>query len=162
MTFNYKYDGNSTHKYLLPPITNEYGGVIWDQGNFRNFINVNEFSVTDNHNDFDNKQEGFTYLYMTNYSGTPSNPSPITGLLYTRKGEVGDWSVLNWNNTMDFIIKPTSNNYGRNDVTFNDRNKIILSTPFLFYFGLRPGKTAIDKLIDSFGPSGAFKNQDNA
>ena len=46
------------------------------------------------------------------------------------------------------MIKPTSTNY--------DGTKQILSTPFLFYFGLRPGKTAIDKLIEKYGPKGAF------
>jgi len=35
-------------------------------------------------------------------------------------------------------------------------NKQVLSTPFLFYFGLTPQKTSLDKLIKHFGPKGAF------
>ena len=46
---------------------------------------------------------------------------------------------------MDFIIKPTLVNYVG--------NKQILSTPFQFYFGLRPGKTGLDKFIKLFGPN---------
>jgi hypothetical protein len=49
---------------------------------------------------------------------------------------------------IDYIIKPTTDNYST--------TKQILSTPFLFYFGLRPGKTAVDKFMDRFGPKGAF------
>jgi hypothetical protein len=35
-------------------------------------------------------------------------------------------------------------------------NKQVLSTPFLFYFGLRPDKTSLDALIKYYGPKGAF------
>jgi hypothetical protein len=35
-------------------------------------------------------------------------------------------------------------------------NKQILSTPFMFYFGLKAGKTGIDKFIKLFGDKGAF------
>lgn len=35
-------------------------------------------------------------------------------------------------------------------------NKQVLSTPFLFYFGLRPEKTTLDILVKFFGPKGAF------
>ena len=35
-------------------------------------------------------------------------------------------------------------------------HKQVLSTPFLFYFGLRPDKTALDILIKYYGPKGAF------
>jgi hypothetical protein len=35
-------------------------------------------------------------------------------------------------------------------------NKQVLSTPFLFYFGLRPDKTALDALIKYYGPKGEF------
>jgi hypothetical protein len=49
---------------------------------------------------------------------------------------------------MDFIIRKTQDYYSS--------SKQILSTPFLFYFGLRPGKTGLDKFIERFGPKGAF------
>jgi hypothetical protein len=38
-------------------------------------------------------------------------------------------------------------------------NKQVLSTPFLFYFGLKPEKTALDLLIKYFGPKGAFPTE---
>jgi hypothetical protein len=34
--------------------------------------------------------------------------------------------------------------------------KQVLSTPFLFYFGLRPQNSAVDLLIKYYGPKGAF------
>jgi len=36
----------------------------------------------------------------------------------------------------------------------------VLSTPFLFYFGLRPESTALDLLIKYFGPKNAFSTLD--
>ena len=72
----------------------------------------------------------------------------LTATLYTRTGNTGGWASQAWTYDTDFIIKPTTNNY--------NGNKQILSTPFLFYFGLRPGKTAVDKFIQRFGPKGAF------
>ena len=41
-------------------------------------------------------------------------------------------------------------------------NEEVLSTPFLFYFGLKPGKTALDLLIKYFGSKGAFPLPDTA
>jgi hypothetical protein len=75
--------------------------------------------------------------------------NPSTGTLYTRVGSAGNWISRSWNSDIDYIIKPTATNY--------TGNKQILSTPFQFYFGLRPGKTAVDKFMQRFGPKGAFK-----
>ncbi len=35
-------------------------------------------------------------------------------------------------------------------------NRQVLSTPFMFYFGLKPEKTALDTLIKYYGPKNAF------
>jgi hypothetical protein len=110
-------------------------------------VNDGSFDVedtTDVHLLYDNQEEGFTVLHIT--SGTTG--TPITGMLWIRVGDAGNWQSQSWNDDVDFILKPTQSNY--------TGNKQILSTPFLFYFGLRPGKTAVDKFIKLFGPKGAF------
>jgi hypothetical protein len=150
MTFAYKFNGqndNPSDKYLLLPMTYTYSGKTISN------LNVTEsydFDVIDNggvdrHTFYDDEYPGFTYLYVT--SGT--DITPINGILYTRYGSGGTWDIKNWNNTMDFIIKKTEDYY--------NGNKQILSTPFLFYFGLRPGKTGLDKFMKLYGPLGAFK-----
>ena len=48
-----------------------------------------------------------------------------------------------------FIFETTKNYSG---------SKQVLSTPFLFYFGIAPGKTAFDKLIKYFGPKNGLTN----
>ncbi len=53
----------------------------------------------------------------------------------------------------DFIIRKTRDYYSG--------TKQILSTPFLFYFGLKPGATGLDKFIERFGPKDAFKTTDD-
>jgi hypothetical protein len=106
-------------------------------------------SLTDNHTLYDQQEEGFTYLYIT--SGTTI--TPLTGILYTRVGNAGNWSSIPWDSTLiTYIIKPTEYNY--------NGNQQILSTPFLFYFGLRPGNTAVDKFIERFGPKDAFSSSE--
>jgi hypothetical protein len=90
--------------------------------------------------------------------------APTAGVLYTRVGPVSGnttyqgitivngWYSQVWNSNQDFIIKPTINYYSG--------NKQILSTPFQFYFGLRSGKTGLDKFINLFGPQTAFTTED--
>ena len=53
------------------------------------------------------------------------------------------------NENVDFVVKPTTTNY--------NGNYQILSTPFLFYFGLKAGKTGLNKFIQYFGDKGVFK-----
>jgi hypothetical protein len=151
MTYGYKYSGDTTHPYILFPMTKEYSGTEVTISSIQ--LNENTFDIVstgDTHNQFNMQEEGFTFLYVT--GGTESVPT--SGVLYTRIGDAtanggtGNWDSISWNNDIDYIIKPTTNNYST--------TKQILSTPFLFYFGLRPGKTAVDKFMDRFGPKGAF------
>jgi hypothetical protein len=69
------------------------------------------------------------------------------------------------NQTWALQLSPDANplyfdGYRETFVTETDMNyggaKQVLSTPFLFYFGLRPEKTALDMLIKYFGPKDAF------
>jgi hypothetical protein len=156
MTYNYKFTGftDSTYNYVLFPMTKGYTGNTFDgpdlnEGKF----DEEDFSglTIDNHTSYDNQYEGFRYLYATSTGATTNPPfyQPTAGTLWTRVGNAGGWSSTPWSlANVTYIIKPTLNNY--------TGNKQILSTPFLFYFGLRPGKTAVDKFIERFGPKGAF------
>lgn len=145
MTKNYKYTGDTTHKYLLLPMTKQYSGDTFTYtGVTYNDVYADIETTGTTHTTYNNQEEGFTVLEIA--TGTLDNP--LTGTLWIRTGETGNWASKAWTNDLDFMIKPTSTNY--------DGTKQILSTPYLFYFGLRPGKTAIDKLIEKYGPKGAF------
>lgn len=154
MTYGYNLTGvtdNPSDKYLLPPITYTFSGLTITGSTIpadeiENFLefDVIEDTFTDNHTSYDTQYPGFTYLWVT--GGTESNPT--SGKLYTRYGSAGTWETTNWDNSIYFLIKKTENYY--------NGNKQILSTPFLFYFGLRPGNTGVDKFIKRFGPLGAF------
>ena len=149
MTKNYKYTGDSTHKYILFPMTKLYSGdtFTYTGVTYADVIaNVETTGTT--HTNYSNQEEGFTVLEIA----TGTEDAPLTGTLWIRTGETGNWASKSWNNDVDFIIKPTTVNY--------NNTKQILSTPFLFYFGLRPGKTAVDKFIQRFGPKGAFPSTD--
>lgn len=145
MTYTYKHD--NTDKYLLLPITYTFSGLTVSNLNVTDSFDfdVVDASGTNRYTQYNDEYPGFTYLYVT--SGTEENPTQ--GTLYTRYGNSGNWDIKPWNSSMDFIIKKTEDYY--------NGNKQILSTPFLFYFGLRPGKTGLDKFIKLFGPLGAFK-----
>jgi hypothetical protein len=149
MTYNYAFTGDTTYNYLLFPMTKDYSGNTFTIAGAD--VNDGSFDVedtTDVHLNYNNQEEGFTVLHIT--SGTTA--TPLGGTLWVRVGELGGWESKPWNFDVDFILKPTDVNY--------TGTKQILSTPFLFYFGLRPGATAIDKFIKLFGPKGAFPSQE--
>jgi hypothetical protein len=146
MEYNYKYTGDTSYKYILYPMTKSYSGDTFTYtGISYNDVNADIETTGTTHTTYNNQEEGFTVLEIA--TGTLDNP--LTGTLWIRTGDTGNnWASKSWTNDLDFIIKPTTDNYYG--------TKQILSTPFLFYFGLRPGKTAIDKLIEKYGPKGAF------
>lgn len=147
MTYGYNLTGSTndpSDKYLLLPMTYTFSGLTINTSTvFDNF----DFDVMDatgnNHTVYDNEYPGFTYLYVT--IGTETEPE--SGILYTRYGDSGTWDVRNWDVT-NFNIRRTQDYY--------TGNKQILSTPFMFYFGLRPGNTGVDKFIRYFGDKGVF------
>jgi hypothetical protein len=145
MTFSYTFTGDTTYNYVLFPMTKDYSGNTFNIVGAD--VNDGSFDVedtTDVHLQYDNQEEGFTVLHIT--SGTTQ--TPLAGTLWVRKGSIGVWDSQSWNTNIDYILKPTLKNY--------TGNLQILSTPFLFYFGIRPGKTAVDKFVQLFGPKGAF------
>lgn len=147
MTYGYSLtsaNDDSSDKYLLLPMTYTYSGMTLNTGNVTNDVEFDEVSGTDNHNSFDSEYPGFTYLYVT--GGTET--SPTAGKLYTRYGTAGTWDEKNWTMNDDFVIRRTQDYY--------IGNKQILSTPFMFYFGLRLGKTGVDKFIEMFGDKDSF------
>ena len=147
MTYAYNLTGvtsDPSDKYLLLPMTYTFSGLTLNSGNATNDVDFDQISTTDSHTIFDSEYPGFTYLYVT--SGTTTNP--MAGTLYTRYGNGGTWHSQAWNYNNDFIIRRTQDYY--------TGNKQILSTPFMFYFGLRVGKTGVDKFIEHFGDKGAF------
>ena len=171
MTYGYKHTAlpnDSSDQYLLLPITNNFSGLTIN-GNVTNEIEFDEIitgktmtivppattptlepiPVATLLQNYNNQYPGYTVLSVT--GGTLTIPT--SGTLYIRRGGAGNngitgWATQTWSSGIDFIIKPTSDYYSG--------NKQILSTPFQFYFGLKAGKTGLDKFIDLFGPKGAF------
>jgi hypothetical protein len=83
----------------------------------------------------------------------PTTNEPISGTTYVVlwDGDKQVWTPQDIKYvsgyTQSFIYE-TKNNY--------TGTKQVLSTPFLFYFGIRPQNTAVDLLIKYYGPKGAF------
>jgi hypothetical protein len=148
MTYAYNLTGitsDPSDKYLLLPITYTFNGLTVDTGNVTNDIEFDAVITSGStHTIYDSEYPGFTVLKSSNNDVN----NPLSGTLYTRYGEGGTWDEQPWNFTNDFIIRRTQDYYSG--------NKQILSTPFMFYFGLRVGKTGVDKLIKLFGDKGAF------
>lgn len=176
MTRNYRFNDyipigytDPDDPYLLPPISYDFSGntvtgITFTAEEFDEVIDtttidppldpngLDDYSVVLHL--YDSQYEGFKILLMT--SGTIMDPK--TGRLYIRLGNGnqgyswlnGRWSLkIEWDEDQAYSIWPTLDPY--------DNRRQILSTPFLFYFGLRPGKTGLDLLIKRFGPKGAFK-----
>jgi hypothetical protein len=149
MTYGYNLTGTTSDpsdKYLLLPMTYTFSGLsINTTGNTTNDLEFDAIIPSGStHTIYDSEYPGFTVLK----SSTNNVDNPTTGTLYTRYGNGGTWHSQSWDYTDDFIIRKTQDYY--------TGNKQILSTPFMFYFGLRVGKTGVDKFIEYFGDKGAF------
>ena len=174
MTYGYNYNGmydDDSDKYMLLPMTNDFSGLT-----------ITNMNVTGVGIEFDDIITGKTSLgdtlelgtnpkitlYNGEYPGytillvdTGTIEEPLTGRLYVRIGQAMGNSThlgqtitdgfykMNWDANMDFLILPKKDYY-------SSKTKQILSTPFHFYFGLKAGKTGLDKFIDLYGPKGAF------
>jgi hypothetical protein len=148
MTYGYIHTASPndpSDQYMLLPITNTFGGLTITGMNLTNEI---EFDVIipsgSTHTTYNSEYPGYTVLKSS--SNEIVNPS--SGTLYIRYGAAGTWQVIPWNTGVDFILPQREDYY--------NGTKQILSTPFQFYFGLKAGKTGLDKFIDLFGPKGAF------
>lgn len=152
MTYGYILTGatdDPSDKYLLLPITYDFTGLTIS--NITGTTTDSTFDVIisgDTHTDYNSEYPGFMCLVVS--GGTLDDPT--AGTLYTRYSSGNTWDIQSWDSSKSFIIRHTEDYYGG--------NKQILSTPFLFYFGLRSGKTGLDRFISRFGPQGAFPSTD--
>ena len=148
MTYGYTLTGGTndpSDQYLLLPMTNTFSGLTITGMNLTNEI---EFDVIipsgSTHTTYDSEYPGYTVLK----SSSNDVDTPTSGTLYIRYGTAGTWQTISWNTGVDFILPQRQDYYSG--------TKQILSTPYQFYFGLKAGKTGLDKFIDLFGPKGAF------
>jgi hypothetical protein len=74
--------------------------------------------------------------------------SPSTGNIYIVSGQTWSSPISYVHNSKELFIFGTAKNYSG--------NKQVLSTGLQFYFGIRPGKSAFDRLIKYYGPKGVF------
>jgi hypothetical protein len=97
--------------------------------------------------------EGDLWLHVQ--SGTTKDPLSGTTYVVLWNGTKQVWTAQSDSYVKDyresFIFQTKLNYMG---------NKQVLSTPFLFYFGLRPQNSAVDLLIKYYGPKGAFKSSE--
>ena len=140
----YAYMYNNNDQYLLLPMTYTFSGLtIPTVDNATNDVEFDIVGTVGTHTLYTSKYPGYTVLEVT--SGT--TVTPLAGQLYTRVGET-NWEQRSWTYVNDFIIRPTQDYY--------NGNRQILSTPFMFYFGLKSGKTGLDKFIKHFGDKNDF------
>jgi hypothetical protein len=155
MTYGYTLTGGTndpSDKYLLLPMTNGFDGLTISGKNLTNEIEFDEIIPSGStHTLFDTKYPGYTVLK----SSSNEVVNPTGGTLYIRYGTAGTWQEITWNTGVDFILPKRRDYYQDPNGTLGHERQI-LSTPFQFYFGLKAGKTGLDKFIDLFGPKGAF------
>ena len=159
MSSGYKFT-NEDDKFLLPPISYDFNGVrilgayIGLAEEFDAVVLNSDLKITVDELKalYDTQHHGFTLLVATGVGDTEADPT--VGRLFIRLGNEGNWSdEIAWvsnttDGSSDYSIYPTRDPYLY--------SKQILSTPFQFYFGLRAGKTGLDKFIAKFGPKDAF------
>jgi hypothetical protein len=99
--------------------------------------------------------EGDLWLYVTH--GSLSDPQ--AGDLYVVVNKT--WTKQDSPDAFPMYFKGYRESFIPQTVQNYIGNEQVLSTPFLFYFGLRPEKTALDILIKYFGPKGAFPSPES-
>jgi hypothetical protein len=135
-------------EYLLKPITithPQYSFTGDTTDALERFENISLSAPSTTTNAAINYVEGDIWLHAQ--SGTTTDP--LSGTTYVVVDKT--WTVQPdkyIHNYRETFLYQTKINYGG--------TKQVLSTPFLFYFGLRPDKTSLDALIKYYGPKGAF------
>ena len=135
-------------EFILKPMTKDHPLFSWD-GNYTDMIErfdiITETGITLNAVDF---VEGDLWLEVL----TGTLKSPTTGNIRVVYNQAWSSPISYIKDSKELFIFQTKNNYSG--------NLQVLSTPFLFYFGLRPGSTSYDKFIKYYGPKGAFPSAD--
>ena len=131
-------------EYLLLPMTKEHQTFSYD-GNYTDmmerFDRIETVPPTDPASGY---TEGDIWLEVL----TGDVKSPSTGNIYIVSGQTWSSPISYVHNSKELFIFGTAKNYSG--------NKQVLSTGLQFYFGIRPGKSAFDRLIKYYGPKGAF------
>lgn len=139
-------------EFLLKPITKQHNGHVFD-GDYvdmlERFENISRFAPITTTNGAVGYVEGDIWLHVT--LGTTKNPLGGDIYVVVNKTWVKETNSYISGSKETFLFKTETNYTG---------NKQVLSTPFLFYFGLRPDKTSLDTLIKYYGPKGAFPSTD--
>ena len=139
MTTNYIFNGNN-EEFLLKPMTITHN-TFYFSGNTEDSLErfeVVSYNIPTNTNSF---IEGDLWLRVV--QGTLKDP--IIGDIYIVVNKIWVKQTKQYSkDTLETFLPQTNNNYLG--------TKQVLSTPFLFYFGLRPQKTALDELIKYYGP----------
>ncbi len=144
---NYAF-ADGEEEYLLKPMTithpqYSFTGNTTDM--LERFENISLNAPSTTSNAAVNFVEGDVWLHVQ--SGTTKDPLSGTTYVVVNKTwtEQTDKYVKDYRES--FLFQTQKNYIG---------HKQVLSTPFLFYFGLRPDKTALDLLIKYYGPKGEF------
>jgi hypothetical protein len=150
-TTNYLF-ADGEEEYLLKPITithpqYSFTGNTTDM--LERFENISLSAPSTSSNDAISYVEGDVWLHVT--SGTTK--APLSGVTYV---------VVNktWTEQSDRYVKDYRETFMFQTQLNYSGTKQVLSTPFLFYFGLRPDKTALDTMIKYYGPKGAFPSSE--
>ena len=147
-------------EYLLKPITITHNTFSFS-GNTTNALE--RFEVVSLSAPTSTDSNLFTFSGATDYvegdlwlhvqSGTTKDPS--SGTTYVVVWDSG-LSKQRWTAQTDTYVKDFRESFIYQTVNNYTGTKQVLSTPFLFYFGLRPQNSAVDLLIKYYGPKGAF------
>jgi len=154
---------NGEEEYLLRPMTIDHD-TFWFEGSYEDslerFESISYSTPTFTGPGEAQSEMGYNEgeLWLQVLTGTTADPQ--RGYLWTVVDST--WVIQTGktiNLTGDYIDGVWETFIPQTKLNYAD-NKQILSTPFLFYFGLTPGKTSLDLLIKYFGPKGAFGTSD--
>jgi len=140
-------------EYLIKPMTKDHATYFFE-GNYTDMLERFEIITLAGGSTPDPViyVEGDLWLEVLTHGPTGFRKDPYTGNIYV---------LLNgaWSTAYSYISNVGAGNrevYLFETVNNYSGNKQVLSTPFHFYFGLRPGSTSYDKFIKYYGPKGAF------
>ena len=137
-------------EYLLKPmtITHNTFSFTGDTEDMLERFDVISYNIPDTSpNGAIEYVEGDLWLYVPATSGTTKDPQG--GIIYVVVDKT-------WVAQTDEYIEAYREMFIPETILNYAGEQQVLSSPFLFYFGLRPEKTALDLLIKYFGPKGAF------
>jgi len=139
-------------EYLLKPMTITHP-TISIQGSYENMLErIDVISLSPPNTSTNGALEyieGNIWLHVLSYAGSDFKKTPITGDLYVVVNKTWVKQSQGYvNGLFETFLFQTQKNYSG--------NKQVLSTPFLFYFGLKPEKTSFDIFTKYFGPKNAF------